>query len=82
MKASIPGVGGGVEDMELAGRGDSPGCIGGEIGDHMVITPHIPVIGNNVNHKVSHLVVICKEVHGALQLWAAIHRPANKQSIN
>jgi len=43
--------------MDPAGVGGDLGCIGGIIGVHMDIIPHIPVIGNNVNHLA----------HGALR---------------
>jgi hypothetical protein len=43
--------GGGVVIMVRVGVGATPGCTGGVIGGHMVIIPHILVIGNNANHR-------------------------------
>ena len=68
LKAFILGVGGGVANTVAGGVGDDLGCMVGEIGVHMDIIPHIPVIGNNANHPAPGVLL-----HGVV-----IHQNANK----
>jgi len=57
-----------VGNTEPGGLGGVLGCMAGEIGVHMDIIPHIPVIGNNANHPAP----------GALLHGVVIHQNANK----